>query len=151
MAAATVAQYDPAWASPSQWGGMVDLLIADANNWDRTDTRFPFLRSHDAYTGHSWAAGHGDFGDGNNQESSSESMNFATAAILWGEATGQTDRDLPYNNIIALNENGAVLHYRHKESDTPAELRSFLNPVSGVGRHTHTRTPWSDPHVAGCA
>jgi hypothetical protein len=74
---------------------MVNLLIRDGNNWDRSDTRFPFLRSHDAYAGHSWAAGHGDFGDGNNQESSSESMNFATAVILWGEATGQTDvRDL---------------------------------------------------------
>ena len=95
MGAATVAQYDSTWASQDHWGGMVNLLIRDGNNWDRTDTRFPFLRSHDAYAGHSWAAGHGDFGDGNNQESSSESMNFATAAILWGEATGQTDiRDL---------------------------------------------------------
>lgn len=95
MSAATVAQYDSTWASQDNWGGMVNLLIRDCNNWDRTDTRFPFLRSHDAYAGHSWAAGHGDFGDGNNQESSSESMNFATAAILWGEATGQTDiRDL---------------------------------------------------------
>ena len=95
MGAATVAQYDSTWASQDHWGGMVNLLIRDCNNWDRTDTRFPFLRSHDAYAGHSWAAGHGDFGDGNNQESSSESMNFATAAILWGEATGQTDiRDL---------------------------------------------------------
>lgn len=95
MGAATVAQYDSTWASPDHWGGMVNLLVRDGNNWDRSDTRFPFLRSHDAYAGHSWAAGHGDFGDGNNQESSSESMNFATAVILWGEATGQTDiRDL---------------------------------------------------------
>lgn len=95
MAAATIAQYDSTWAAQDHWGGMVNLLIRDCNNWDRTDTRFPFLRSHDAYAGHSWAAGHGDFGDGNNQESSSESMNFATAVILWGEATGQTDvRDL---------------------------------------------------------
>ena len=91
MAAATVAQYDSTWAAQDHWGGMVNMLIKDGNNWDRTDTRFPFLRSHDAYAGHSWAAGHGDFGDGNNQESSSESMNFATATILWGEATGQAD------------------------------------------------------------
>lgn len=95
MSAATVAQYDPEWATQENWGGMVNLLIKDANNWDRSDDRFPFLRSHDAYAGHSWASGHGDFGDGNNQESSSESMNFASAAILWGEATGQDDiRDM---------------------------------------------------------
>lgn len=93
--AATIAQYDSAWASQENWGGMVNLLIKDANNWDRTDTQFPFLRSHDAYTGHSWAAGHGDFGDGNNQESSSESMNFASAVILWGAITNQKEvRDL---------------------------------------------------------
>lgn len=110
MSAATVAQYDSTWASQDHWGGMVNLLIRDSNNWDRTDTQFPFLRSHDAYTGHSWAAGHGDFGDGNNQESSSESMNFATAAILWGEATGQTDiRDLGV--FLHATETTAVEQY----------------------------------------
>lgn len=110
MSAATVARYDSTWASQDHWGGMVNLLVRDANNWDRTDTRFPFLRSHDAYAGHSWAAGHGDFGDGNNQESSSESMNFATAAILWGEATGQTDiRDLGV--FLHATETTAVEQY----------------------------------------
>jgi endoglucanase Acf2 len=95
MSAATIAQYDSAWASQENWGGMVNLLIKDANNWDRTDDRFPFLRSYDVYAGHSWAAGHGDFAEGNNQESSSESMNFNAATILWGEATDQDDiRDL---------------------------------------------------------
>lgn len=89
MGAAVVAQYDSVWASPSKWGGMVDLLIRDGNNYDRTDTRFPFLRAFDAYAGHSWAAGHGDFGDGNNQESSSEAMNFAAGVVLWGEVTRQ--------------------------------------------------------------
>ena len=40
------------------------------------------------YAGHSWASGHAKFGDGNNQESSSESMNAWYAMVLWGEATG---------------------------------------------------------------
>lgn len=94
-AAATVAQFDPAWAAQDQWGGMVNLLIANANGWDRSEDRFPFLRAFDPYAGHSWAAGHGDFAEGNNQESSSESMHFASAVVLWGEATGQADiRDL---------------------------------------------------------
>lgn len=91
MAAATIAQYDSAWASQENWGGMVNLLIKNAANWDRTDTQFPFLRNHDIYAGHSWAAGHGDFDPGNNQESSSESMQFASAAVLWGEITNQDD------------------------------------------------------------
>ncbi len=110
MSAATVAQYDSAWASQENWGGMVNLLIKDANNWDRSDDQFPFLRSYDSYAGHSWAAGHGDFAEGNNQESSSESMNFAAAAILWGEATQQADiRDLGI--FLHSTETAAVEQY----------------------------------------
>ena len=93
--AATIAQFDPEWAAQDQWGGMVNLLIENANGWNRQNDQFPFLRAFDPYAGHSWAAGHGDFAEGNNQESSSESMHFASAAILWGEATGQAEiRDL---------------------------------------------------------
>ena len=87
-AAATLAKFDAAWARPDQYGGMVDLLIRDANNYDRGDTRFPYLRDFDIYAGHDWASGHGAFGAGNNQESSSEGMNFANALIQWGQATG---------------------------------------------------------------
>lgn len=84
-AAATVAQFDPQWAQ--QWGGMVNLLIKDVANIDRSDNSFPFLRNFDPYEGHSWASGHGAFFAGNNQESSSEAMNFASAVILWGAQT----------------------------------------------------------------
>ncbi|GJQ64172.1 MAG: hypothetical protein SCALA702_32250 [Melioribacteraceae bacterium] len=95
VSAATIAMYDSTWAARDNWGGMVNMLIRDANSWDRNDDMFPFLRSFDAYAGHSWAAGHGDFAEGNNQESSSESMNFASATALWGEVTNQTEiRDL---------------------------------------------------------
>lgn len=41
-------------------------------------------------------------------------------------AVGQSDSELPYGNIIALNENGAVLHYQHQSRSKPAETRSFL-------------------------
>ena len=45
MGAAIVAQYDSVWAANENWGGMVELLIKDGNNYDRNDTRFPFLRA----------------------------------------------------------------------------------------------------------
>jgi endoglucanase Acf2 len=89
-AAATLAKFDPSWAKSSQYGGMIDLLIRDANNYDRSDLRFPYLRDFDIYAGHDWASGHGSFAAGNNQESSSEGMNFAGALIQWGQATGNT-------------------------------------------------------------
>ncbi|MGC0344270.1 endoglucanase Acf2 [Streptomyces sp. SLBN-8D4] len=87
-AAATLARFDPTWADADHYGGMVDVLIRDANNYDRTDKRFPYLRDFDIYAGHDWASGHGSFAAGNNQESSSEGMNFDNALIQWGTVTG---------------------------------------------------------------
>jgi endoglucanase Acf2 len=100
FAAATVARFDPAWARDERWGGMVDLLIKDCANPDRADRRFPFLRNFDAYAGHSWASGAALFPEGNNEESSSEDMNFANAVVLWGTYTGKT----------ALRDLGIFLH-----------------------------------------
>lgn len=41
-------------------------------------------------------------------------------------ATGHTDRDLPYSNIVALNEHCAVLHYQYQATVKPPVSRSFL-------------------------
>lgn len=41
-------------------------------------------------------------------------------------ASGHTDRDLPYSNIVGLNEHAAVLHYQYQDDSPPAESRSFL-------------------------
>ena len=93
--AAEIARRDPAWAADARWGGMVKLLIRDFTSPDRRDPMFPFLRNFDPYAGHSWASGHARFGDGNNNESSSEAMNAWCGVILWAEATGDTAlRDL---------------------------------------------------------
>jgi endoglucanase Acf2 len=95
FAAATVAHFDPAWAARERYGEAVELLIRDAASWDREDARFPFLRNFDVYAGHSWANGPALFANGNNEESSSEDVNFAVGAILWGTATGNHQiRDL---------------------------------------------------------
>ena len=41
-------------------------------------------------------------------------------------ATGHTEADLPYANIIALNSNGATLHYGRLEREPPGQRHSFL-------------------------
>ena len=41
-------------------------------------------------------------------------------------AVSHVDAELPYGNIIALNEHGAVLHYTNLDREAPAEVRSFL-------------------------
>ena len=41
-------------------------------------------------------------------------------------AARQTETELPYGNIIGLNEHGAVLHYMNFDRAPPARSRSFL-------------------------
>ncbi len=41
-------------------------------------------------------------------------------------ATLHTEAELPYGNIVALNDNGAVLHYNLLNRATPARVHSFL-------------------------
>lgn len=42
------------------------------------------------------------------------------------KAVSHTDPELPYGNIIALNEHGAVLHYTDLDRQAPKVIRSFL-------------------------
>ena len=48
------------------------------------------------------------------------------AQMRYLEACAQREEEMPYNNIVAYNENSAVLHYQHLERSSPESLRSFL-------------------------
>jgi endoglucanase Acf2 len=130
-AAATVALYDPTWASSSNWGGMVEMLIKDADNWDTTaDPRFPFARNFDAYAGHSWASGDQPFAAGNNEESSSEALNFASGVIMWGTATGNnTIRD--FGIYLYTTEVTAVQQYWFDVDQQVFPHPNFIHNVVG--------------------
>ena len=107
---AEIALRDPAWAAKDNWGGMVDLLVADIATAERGRADFPFLRSFDVYEGHSWASGIGLGEYGNNQESSSEAINAWAGLILWGEIQGnQALRDLGI--YLYTSEIEAINHY----------------------------------------
>ena len=130
MAAATIAAHDKAWGKADHYGSIVQLLIKDVANWDRADERFPRLRSFDAYAGHSWASGAAMFEDGNNEESSSEDLNFATALVLWGNVTGDaTTRDLGaflYETTIS-----AVEQYWF-DVDKDVYPKGYNHPIAGI-------------------
>jgi Xaa-Pro dipeptidase len=48
------------------------------------------------------------------------------AHMSYLQACAQREEEMPYNNIVAYNENAAVLHYQHLERTAAAQLRSFL-------------------------
>jgi Xaa-Pro dipeptidase len=45
---------------------------------------------------------------------------------VYCEATRQRETELPYPNIIALNEHASVLHYQHLDHVRPPQVHSFL-------------------------
>jgi Xaa-Pro dipeptidase len=46
--------------------------------------------------------------------------------LAYCQAAGQDSEELPYGNIVALNEHGAVLHYMDRDRTPPRPVRSFL-------------------------
>ncbi|WP_030206191.1 glycosyl hydrolase [Streptomyces sp. NRRL S-87] len=129
-AAAVVAQYDPRWAADSEWGGMVKELIKDAANPARNDGKYPFLRGFDVYAGHSWAAGHAAFAAGNNQESSSESINLSAGLVMWGSATGDTAlRDQGVYMLTTESESIAQYWF---DADQQVYPQDFTHDVVGM-------------------
>lgn len=87
-AAALLCMEDPQFAA--DYGEVLRLIAKDYANWDRTDGRFPFMRTLDLWAGHSWAGGLGDGGNdnGNGQESTSEAMQGWGGLYLLGVALG---------------------------------------------------------------
>jgi endoglucanase Acf2 len=128
QAAAAIARYDAAWAKT--WAPYFNLLIGDAANFNRNDKRFPFLRYMDVYAGHSWANGPAQYHLGNNEESSSEEMNFSTAMILWGSAIG--DKTIRDAGIYLFTTQAAAIEQYWFDVDRAVFPKEFKPPVLGM-------------------
>ena len=96
----------------ARYSEIIDELIGDiaTTEENNANSRYPQLRYFSQYEGHSWASGHANFGDGNNQESSSEALNAWAGLILYGQATG--DEALTKTGIcLYTTEYSAVENY----------------------------------------
>ncbi|MBS4062995.1 MAG: carbohydrate-binding protein [Chitinophagaceae bacterium] len=138
-AASAVEQYQPGWAA--NWGPMVDMLVKDAANWDRSNNMFPFLRNFHPYAGHSFASGQLNAEPhGNNQESSSEAMNFNSSLIHWGILSGNDAiRDLGI--YLYTTEQTAIEEYWFDMSDrnfAPTYSQMMCARVWGNGYDRNT-------------
>lgn len=100
-AAAMVGLWDKEWLE--QYKDVIKQIVYDIACPYRSDVSastyggnaYPYLRAFAPYEGHSWASGYEDSKDGNNQESTSESINAWASIILLGEMLGDDDiRDM---------------------------------------------------------
>ncbi|MBT8257530.1 MAG: carbohydrate-binding protein [Bacteroidia bacterium] len=130
-AAAFMEQFEPGWVN--QWGEMINLLVRDAASDDRNDTMFPFLRNFSPYAGHSWANGFATFPQGNDQESTSESMQFASSLIHWGSVT-ENDAIRDLGIYIYTTEQTAIEEYWfdiYERNFQPNQQYSLVSRVWG--------------------
>jgi endo-1,3(4)-beta-glucanase len=130
-AAAFLEQFEPGWAG--QWGEMINLLVQDAACSDRNNSQFPFLRNFSPYAGHCWANGFASFPQGNDQESTSESMQFNSSLIHWGSITGNDSiRDLGI--YLYTTEQSAIEEYwfdMHNRVFLPNQQYGMVSRVWG--------------------
>jgi len=82
LAGALLAMEDPKWGA--DFAPMLKMVAKQYANWDRKDKDFPWMRCFDPWNGHCYAGGGSNREDGNNQESSSESMGGWTGLFLLG-------------------------------------------------------------------
>src|SRR5688572_27738155 len=122
------------------------LFRSDIASPDRQDKLFPFLRNFDPYAGHSWASGHAKFGDGNNNESSSEAMNAWGGMILLGEAIGDRKlRDLGIylytSELHAIEEYWFDVHGDNRPAEYSPSVVTMVWGGKGVNATWFTAEP----------
>lgn len=55
--------------------------------------------------------------------------------LAYLKASRQSEGDLPYPNIIALNEHASILHYQRYDTEPPSQSRSFLIDAGARNQH----------------
>lgn len=130
-AASFMEQFEPGWVN--DWGEMINYLVRDAASDDRNDPLFPFLRNFSPFAGHCWANGFATFPQGNDQESTSESMQFHSSLIHWGSMIGNDSiRDLGI--YMYTTEQSAVEEYwfdMHDRIFPPTQQYGLVSRVWG--------------------
>lgn len=131
-AIAVLAKIDPAWGK--KYKPQAYTLMADFMNLSRRSTScYPRLRCFDLWKLHSWAGGLTEFGDGRNQESTSEAVNAYYSAALMGLAYGDTHLVATGSTLAAMEIQAAQTWWHMKEGDNMyGEEFTRENRVVGV-------------------
>ncbi|KMT18479.1 hypothetical protein BVRB_2g026210 [Beta vulgaris subsp. vulgaris] len=130
-AIAVLAKIDPAWGRkyrPQAYSLMADFMSLGKGNMNYTR-----LRCFDLFKLHSWAGGLTEFGDGRNQESTSEAVNAYYSAALMGLAYGDTHLVALGSSLVAMEMKSAQTWWHVREGEGMYEDDfSSANKVLGV-------------------
>lgn len=125
-------------------------LIRDIANPNNEDESFPYFRLMDWYLGHSLAAGIFPFGNGKNQESTSEAVNAWYGIYLFGVATNNNSLQNLGNTLMAAEINAAQTYWYMMPEISPTQpsinsdiYPSMFNKLTCVGVLWETKADYA--------
>jgi endo-1,3(4)-beta-glucanase len=121
-ATAVLAKIDPAWGRehmPQAYAMVADFMSTTSR--EAAGASYTRLRAFDLWKLHSWAGGLTEFGDGRNQESSSEAVNAYYAAALLGLSYGDARLVSDAATLTALEMLAAQTWWHVREGDAMYE------------------------------
>ncbi|PWW76303.1 Glycoside Hydrolase Family 81 protein [Tuber magnatum] len=134
------------WAAKNK--DYINTFIRETANPSPGDIKYIPFRNFDWFHGHSWAAGLFEFGDGRNEESSSEDYNYAYGMRLWGASINDNlieGRGLLMLGVMRKSLNMYMLTGSHL-SVQPLEVRG--NFVCGIlWENSIDYSTWFNPAV----
>ena len=121
---------DPSWIPANrEW---TECLIRDAGNPASNDPFFPQDRGFDFYVGHSWAKGIFESGDGKDEESTSEDVNFSYACMLWGMVVGNKSLECRASLQLAILRRSLQSYCLYTPNNKIQAPQYIGNCVSGI-------------------
>jgi hypothetical protein len=113
-----------------QLAPVLDAVAADIGAFPGSEA-LPERRAFDPYVGHSWASGTSPFGDGNNQESSSEAVTAYMGLAAWATVRGDA----------ALEASAQWMTASEADASTRLWLRPDLTEFTGFD-HSIVSLEW---------
>lgn len=97
-----------------------------------SDSHYPFSRSFDWYSGHSWAKGLYPSSDGKDQESSSEDTLASYALKMWGKVINDKNMEARGNLMLAVQKRSLQKYFLYTDDNTVEPAEFIGNKVSGI-------------------
>lgn len=132
VTAAIINKLDPAWSGISALNRMAGFLVRDVANPSDADPHFPKFRSFDWFRGHSYSHGITALGDGKDEESTSEDINFYYGMTLLGKVTGDIRLETVGKLMVKLNSRAIQTYFLIKDGNRAHPDHYRDNRVMGI-------------------
>lgn len=131
-AAAALLKMRPDMAREAGFIDYINTMVRDVANPSADDTFFPVFRAFDFYDMHSWSHGVTPSGDGKDEESTSEDMNFYFGMQMWGRATGNKPLEHTGALLLSLSAHTVSEVFLMKTGNTHHPADYVKNHVTGI-------------------